>query len=146
MSIIYPNVSMNDADSVIRKRVEGPLAKLFKAVKAPSINVEHSRVKEAETLLDKHAISSELQEARQAVIEAEKRMIHIKSLLDHTQNQSVFVSHHHHVERNKTGNVSSVSTEKIVFRDLTLFDLVNDDTRATSNGQFNCVAQFIKDF
>ncbi|CEP16406.1 hypothetical protein [Parasitella parasitica] len=119
---------------------------LFKVVKAASINVEHARVKEAESLLDKHATSSELQETRQAVIEAEKRMIHIKSLLDHTRNQSVSESHHHHVERTETDNVSSVFTEKIVVRDLPLFDLVNDDTKATFKGQFNSVAQFFKDF
>ncbi|CEP16115.1 hypothetical protein [Parasitella parasitica] len=143
---IDPDVNMDDADSVLEKRVEDPLAKLFKAVKAASINVEHARVKEAETLLDKHATSSELQEARQAVIEAEKSMIHIKSLLDHTPNQSVSETQHHHVKRTETDNMNSASAERTVVRDLPLFDLVNDDTKATSKGQFNTVAQFFKAF
>ncbi|CEP15477.1 hypothetical protein [Parasitella parasitica] len=143
---IDPDINMDDADSVLEKRVEDPLAKLFKAVKTASINVEHARVKEAETLLDKYATSSELQEARQAVIEAEKRMIHIKSFLDHTHNQSVSETHHHHVKSTETENMNSASGERTVVRDLPLSDLVNDDTKATSKGQFNTVAQFFKAF
>ncbi|CEP10855.1 hypothetical protein, partial, partial [Parasitella parasitica] len=35
---------------------------------------------------------------------------------------------------------------EIVVRDVPLFDLVNDNTKATLKGQFNSVAQFLKDF
>ncbi|CEP18804.1 hypothetical protein [Parasitella parasitica] len=47
---IDPDVNIDDADSIPQKRLEALLAKLFKAVQATSINVEHAKVNETENL------------------------------------------------------------------------------------------------
>ncbi|CEP15387.1 hypothetical protein [Parasitella parasitica] len=119
---------------------DDPLTRLFKAVKSANDIVERARVYEAELIFKANSSNGKLNAARQAVVEAESKLLRVKTLLDLTRLHDAIPLHRYQGVSADAQIIKETPTAKAD-------GYAIERTSGSNDGQFNnTVAQFFKAF